>query len=141
MQSAGFQNFAQLRTTGQKPVVVQNDLNQVQDVRVRRPVTSGKSLLTYAVGQLYVVVQNRKRMQKPITNAKVVQEAFSKCAKCENKYNAVLASASGRLPYINCNTAGIKVQSAALQRWSCLCKIGKKPVTTRQTRRSDAVWE
>ena len=61
-----------------------------------------------------------------MTNAKVVQEAFSKCAKYENKYNAVLASASGRLPYIYCNTAGIKVQgAAALQRWSFLCKIGK----------------
>ena len=28
-----------------------------------------------------------------MTNTKVVQEAFSKCAKYENKYNAVLASA------------------------------------------------
>ena len=48
-----------------------------------------------------------------MTNAKVVQEAISKCAKYENKYNAVLASASGRLPYIYCNTAGIKAQIAA----------------------------
>ena len=77
------------------------------------PVPSRQSLLACAGGQLYVVLQNRKRMQKPMTNAKVVQEAFSKCAKYKNKYNAVLASASGRLPYIYCNTAGIKVQSAA----------------------------
>ena len=68
-------------------------------------------------------------MQKPITNAKVVQEAFSKCAKCENKYNAVLASASGRLFYIYSNTAGIKVLLASsfakmvifVQNWQVAC--------------------
>ena len=64
-----------------------------------------------------------------MTNAKVVQEACSKCAKYENKYNAVLASASGRLLYIYCNTAGIKVLLASsfakmvifVQNWQVAC--------------------